>query len=50
MNEGHMDSVAGFMARVLVDREPAERVMADVVDYRAPFQELYYCFEKGVPA
>jgi hypothetical protein len=38
------------MARVLVDREPAERVMADVVDYRAPFQELYYCFEKGVPA
>jgi glycine hydroxymethyltransferase len=49
MNEGHMDAIAGFMARVLVEREAAERVQADVVDFRAGFQKLYYCFEAGLP-
>jgi len=49
MHEGHMDAIAGFMARVLVEREPAERVQADVVDFRAGFQKLYYCFEAGLP-
>jgi len=49
MGERHMDDIAGFIARVLVDREPAERVRADVVDYRAAFQTLYYCFETGLP-
>ena len=49
MGPAHMDAVAGFIARVLVEREPAERVLADVVDFRAGFQELYYCFENGLP-
>jgi glycine hydroxymethyltransferase len=49
MKEGHMDAIAGFMARVLVEREAAERVQADVVDFRAGFQKLYYCFEAGLP-
>ena len=49
MREEHMDAIAGFIARVLVEREPVERVMADVVDFRTPFQQLYYCFETGLP-
>jgi glycine hydroxymethyltransferase len=49
MGERHMDAIAGFMARVLVEGEPEERVLADVVDFRAGFQELYYCFENGLP-
>ena len=49
MGESHMDTVASFIARVLVEREPVERVMADVVDFRAAFQKLYYCFETGLP-
>ena len=49
MLETHMADIAGFIARVLVDREPAERVMADVTDYRTRFQDLYYCFENGLP-
>lgn len=49
MREAHMETIAGFMARVLVEREPVERVLADVVDFRAPYQEIYYCFETGLP-
>jgi len=49
MGETHMDAIAGFIARVLVEREAPERVRADVTAYRAPFQELYYCFENGFP-
>jgi len=49
MDERHMDDIAGFIARVLVERQPVERVRADVVDYRSAFQELYYCFETGLP-
>lgn len=49
MGESHMDDIAGFIARVLVEREEPERVQPGVTAYRAPFQELYYCFEKGLP-
>ena len=49
MGEAHMDAIAAFMARVLVEREPAERVRAEVADYRSGYQELYYCFENGLP-
>jgi glycine hydroxymethyltransferase len=50
MKEPQMEQIAGFIARVLVEKEPPESVMEDVVDFRLPYQELYYCFEKGLPA
>ncbi len=49
MFETHMEDVAEFLARVLVKREPPERVGEDVTAYRAGFQKLYYCFENGAP-
>ena len=47
--EPQMEEVAEFMSRVLVKREPAEKVGAEVVAYRARYQKLYYCFENGLP-
>jgi len=49
MRGADMETIAGFMARVLVEQEPVERVLADVVDFRGRFQEIYYCFENGLP-
>jgi glycine hydroxymethyltransferase len=50
MKEEQMEQIAGFIARVLVDREAPESVMEDVIEFRLPYQDLYYCFEKGLPA
>jgi glycine hydroxymethyltransferase len=50
MKEAQMDQIAGFIARVLVDREAPESVLEDVVDFRDPYQTLYYCFDNGLPA
>ncbi len=49
MREAHMDDIAAFVERVLVRREAVERVRADVADYRSRFQQVYYCFENGLP-
>jgi glycine hydroxymethyltransferase len=49
MHEPEMDAIAGFMARVLVEREPPESVMEDVIEFREGYQTLYYDFEQGLP-
>jgi glycine hydroxymethyltransferase len=49
MGEADMEAVAGFIARVLVAREPPEHVAKDVAAFRAGFRTLYYCFENGLP-
>jgi len=49
MDEQDMDSIAGFIACVLVDQAAPEDVLEDVIDFRMPFQKLYYSFENGVP-
>jgi glycine hydroxymethyltransferase len=49
MVEKDMDTVAGFIARILVDGIAPEKVAPDVLDFRAPFQTLYYSFEEGYP-
>ena len=50
MKEQEMEIIAGFMARVLVDRESPENVVDDVVAFRKPYQTVYYCFDHGFPA
>jgi glycine hydroxymethyltransferase len=49
MNEEDMETIADFMARVLVEKEDVESVGKDVVDFRYPQQTLYYNFDHGYP-
>ena len=49
LGESQMEDIAEFVSRVLVMKEPAERVGGDVAAYRARYQTLYYCFENGLP-
>ena len=49
MREAEMEQIAGFIARVLVEKDAPESVMEDVIDFRLPYQTLYYCFDNGLP-
>ena len=49
MKEQEMETVANFMARILVEREEPEEVVDDVVAFREPYQTVYYCFDHGIP-
>jgi glycine hydroxymethyltransferase len=49
LNEADMLTIADFMARVLVKGESTESVGKDVVDFRLPKQDFYYCFDNGWP-
>jgi len=44
-----METIADFMARILVEQEAPEEVVDDVVAYREPYQTVYYCFDHGIP-
>jgi len=47
MNEKDMETIAEFIARVLVKNEDSESVGKDVVDFRYPQQTLYYNVSSG---
>jgi glycine hydroxymethyltransferase len=49
MNQPEMEAIADFMARILVQGEDPEQVGQEVIDFRAAYQTLYYCFENGLP-
>ncbi len=49
MCEKDMETIADFMARVLVKGEDVETVGKDVIAFRAPFQTIYYNFDHGYP-
>jgi glycine hydroxymethyltransferase len=50
MREEEMDTIAGFIARILIEKEAPSRVIEDVIEFRQPYQKLYYCFDNGLPA
>jgi glycine/serine hydroxymethyltransferase len=50
MNEQDMQTIAHFIARVLVEGEDPEAVGKDVIDFRLPKQALYYNFDHEYPA
>ena len=50
MHEAEMESIADFIARILIEQVAPEEVVDDVIAFRQPYQTLYYCFEHGVPA
>ncbi len=49
MREQEMDTIAGFIARVLVERHAPEDVVEDVIEFRQGYQTLYYNFDHGLP-
>lgn len=49
MLEEHMETIADFMKRILIEKETPSKVMEDVIEFRLPFQKLYYCFDNGLP-
>ena len=49
MKENEMEAIADFIGRVLVEGEDTGLVKGDVVDFRAPYQKVYYCFDNGWP-
>lgn len=50
MREQQMETIADFIARVLVEGTAPEQIVDEVVAFREPYQTIYYCFENGLPA
>src|ERR1044071_287724 len=50
MNETDMETIADFIARVLIQGEDPAAVGRDVTDFRLPKQTLYYNFDNEYPA
>jgi hypothetical protein len=49
MGEPEMETIAEFIARVLVEQVPPEQIAGDVADFRRPLQTLYSCFDHPAP-
>jgi len=49
MGEEDMETIADFMAHVLIENAAPEDVMEDVIEFRMPYQTMYYCFDNGLP-
>ncbi len=49
MKEQEMETIADFMAGILVEQKSPEEVVDDVVAFREPYQTVYYCFDHGIP-
>jgi glycine hydroxymethyltransferase len=49
MGPAQMDTIAGFISRVLLDAAPPTALRDEVVSFRQPYQTLYYCFDAGLP-
>jgi len=49
MHETEMETIADFIARILIEQAAPEEVVDDVIAFRQPYQKLYYCFDDGMP-
>lgn len=50
MKEAEMNEIAEFIKRVIISKEPLEKVRADVAEFRKDFQKVHYCFENATEA
>lgn len=50
MRQNDMEEIAEFIRRVVMDKEPPEKVGKEVAEFRKDFQTIHYCFEKGTEA
>ena len=46
MEEKEMEEIAEFIKRVIVEKEPSEKVKKDVAEFRKNFQKVHFCFDK----
>jgi glycine hydroxymethyltransferase len=50
MKESQMDTIAEFIAEIVVRGTAPEVLLPKVLDFRSGYQQLYYCFENGLPS
>jgi len=50
MRESEMVEISEFVKRVIIDKEPLEKVRADVALFRKDYQKVHYCFEDATEA
>jgi len=50
MKESEMVEIAEFVKRVIINKEPLEKVRADVAEFRKEYQKVHYCFENATEA
>ena len=50
MKESEMTEIAKFIKRVIMDKEPPDKVKADVMAFRRDYQKVHYCFENATEA
>ena len=50
MKESEMTEIAELIKRVIIDKEPPEKVRADVAEFRKDYQKVRYCFESATEA
>ncbi len=49
MGPKEMERIADFMAEIVVKGADPETLKPAVLEFRRPFQKVYYCFEHGLP-
>ncbi len=50
MKESEMSAIADFVKRVVMSKEPVDKVRQDVANFRRAFQKVHYCFENATEA
>jgi glycine hydroxymethyltransferase len=50
MREPEMKEIAEFIKRVIIDKQPLEKVRGDVAELRKDYQKVHYCFENTTKA
>ena len=50
MKEPEMAEIADFIKRTIINKEPTEKVKADVAEFRKDYQKVHYCFENATEA
>ncbi|MDH5481349.1 MAG: serine hydroxymethyltransferase [Candidatus Bathyarchaeota archaeon] len=50
MKESEMTEIAEFIRRAIMNKEPLEKVKADVEKFRKDYQKVHYCFENSTEA
>jgi glycine hydroxymethyltransferase len=50
MKESEMKQIAEFVKHVIIDKQPPEKVAAEVAEFRKNYQKVYYCFENTTEA